>query len=162
MAAAFCLMQKTSIDKAMYYDACPTRSYCGLFYFPSMRTTPCYEAFRSWNELAKLGTSVPVSVKAAGVYVAAAKCGGKRAFLIANPGDAAVDVDVRATGADGAGFTLYRVDADHAKLTADGAWTGSMITVPANGLVLALSGVELGGTAVEATAHGPANGLQQK
>jgi putative hemolysin len=31
VAAAFCLMQGLPLDKAMYYDACPTRCYCGLF-----------------------------------------------------------------------------------------------------------------------------------
>ena len=163
MAAVFCLMQTTSIDKAMYYDACPTRSYCGLFYFPSMRTTPCYEAFRAWNELARLGTSVAVSAKVAGVYVAAAKDGAKRAFLIANPGDAAADVDVGVKGvAADARFTLYRVDDNHATLTADGEWSGGKVSMPPNSIVLALSNFELGGSAVETTPQGPVNGLQQK
>jgi hypothetical protein len=45
VAASFCVMQRAPIDKAMYYDAYPQRRYCGLFYWPSERTTPCYEAF---------------------------------------------------------------------------------------------------------------------
>ena len=158
-AAAFCLMQTTSIDKAMYYDALPTRSYCGLFSFPSMRTTPCYEAFRAWNELAKLGTSVPAKVGAKDVYAAAAKGGGKRAFLIANVGTEAATIEIRA---DGAPFALYRVDADHARLTADGQWMGGAVSVPSNGFVLALSGTVLDGAAPAATSkQGAVNGLQQ-
>ena len=158
MAAAFCLMQKTSIDKAMYYDALPTRSYCGLFFFPSMRTTPCYEAFRAWNELAKLGTSVPVTVGAKDVYAAAAKSSGKRAFMIANVGTAAT-AEIRAGGAT---FALYRVDADHARLTASGEWTGGALVLPSNGFVLALSGTVLDGAVTTAMPKsGAVNGLQQ-
>ena len=157
-AAAFCLMQTSSIDKAMYYDALPTRSYCGLFFFPSMRTTPCYEAFRAWNELAKLGTSVPAAVEAQDVYAAAAKGGGKRAFLIANVGATAA-VEIRAGGAP---FALYRVDAEHARLTASGEWTGGAISIPSNGFVLALSGTALDGAAkATASKQGAVNGLQQ-
>ena len=159
VAAAFCLMQTSSIDKAMYYDACPTRSYCGLFFFPSMRTTPCYEAFRAWNELAKLGTNVPVEGAGGGVYAAAAKGGGKRAFLLSNVGDGDVSVEVRA---DGSPFALYRVDAAHGRLAKDGEWTGGAIALPRNGFVLGLSGAELGDAADAAPAAGaPANGIQR-
>ena len=158
IAAAFCLMQGTSIDKAMYYDACPTRSYCGLFYFPSQRTTPCYEAFRAWNELAKLGTNVPVEVSGMGLYAAAAKAGHRRAFLISNVGDASATIQV-STG-KGA-FTLYRVDAAHAKLTEDGLWREGPLTVPANGVVLALSGTSLAGASEAKAAQDPVNGLQR-
>ena len=140
VAAAFCRMQTTSIDKAMYYDACPTRCYCGLFYYPSMKTTPCYEAFRAWNELAKLGSSVPARSGVDGVYAAAARNGAARAFLLANVGNKERRLDV---AADGSRYTLYRVDERHAKLTADGAWSGGAVDVPGNGIVLALSGVEL-------------------
>ena len=163
IAAAFCLMQTSSIDKAMYYDACPTRRYCGLFDFPSMRTTSCYESFRAWNELAKLGTSVLAKVSAHGLYAAASKRGGKLAILMANPGRAAVDADVNVVGADDARFTLYRVDAEHAKLTPCGEWPGGKIAVPPCGVVLALSGVVLGAENMTLTPknHGAANGLQQ-
>ena len=158
-AAAFCLMQGTSIDKAMYYDALPTRSYCGLFSFPSMKTTPCYEAFRAWNELAKLGTSVEAKVEAKGVYAAAAKGGDAKAFLIANVGDGMAVCPQTATGAEGR-FTLYRVDAEHSKLTAAGEWSGGEIALPPNGFVLALSGVELGGGSAKAVSPtGAVNGL---
>ena len=158
IAAAFCLMQGTSIDKAMYYDACPTRCYCGLFYFPSQRTTPCYEAFRAWNELAKLGTSVPASVVGRGLYAAAAKAGKRRAFLISNVGDAPATVSV---SADQGSFTLYRIDAEHATLTEDCQWQDGSLTVPANGVVLALSGIPLAGASKAEAFQGPVNGLQR-
>ena len=148
----------SSIDKAMYYDALPTRSYCGLFFFPSFRTTPCYEAFRAWNELAKLGTSVSAAVEGKSVYAAAAKGSGKRAFLIANVGDSAASVTIRAEGTP---YSLYRVDADHARLTADGPWREGAITIPSNGLVLALSGTLLEGAEKAKVKQGAVNGLQQ-
>jgi hypothetical protein len=140
-AAAFCVMQNTSIDKAMYYDACPTRVYCGLFTFPGHRTTPCYEAFRAWNELAKLGTAVETKCDADGLYAAAAKKDGCRAFIVSNVGkenaSAALDVG-------GGVFRLYRVDAEHAKLSDCGEWRGGALGIPADGFVLALSGFSLG------------------
>ena len=157
-AAAFCLMQTSSIDKAMYYDALPTRSYCGLFFFPSCRTTPCYEAFRAWNELAKLGTSVSATVEDNAVYAAAAKGGGKRAFIIANVGDSSASVTIRAEGAP---YSLYRVDAEHARLTDGGQWMDGAIAIPSNGFVLALSGTVLEGAEKTATCQGTVNGLQQ-
>ena len=120
-AAAFCVMQESSIDKAMYYDACPTRVYCGLFTFPGHRTTPCYEAFRAWNELAKLGTAVEVKCDAKGLYAAAAKNGARRAFLVANVGKDGVSAALEAGG--------------------------GALGVPADGFVLALSGFSLGDAA---------------
>ena len=159
VAAAFCLMQTTSIDKAMYYDACPTRSYCGLFRFPNIKTTPCYESFRAWNELAKLGTSVASVVSGDGIYASAAKGrDGARAFLVSNVGAADASVSVRA---DGRSFSLYRVDADHSRLEDCGTWSGGAIPIPKDGLVLALSGRTLGGAASDTSARGPANGIQQ-
>ena len=140
-AAAFCVMQNTSIDKAMYYDACPTRVYCGLFTFPGHRTTPCYEAFRAWNELVKLGTAVETRCGAKDIYAAAAKNGSRRAFIVSNVGkenaSAALDVG-------GGVFRLYRVDAEHAKLSDCGEWRGGALGIPADGFVLALSGFSLG------------------
>ena len=156
-AAAFCVMQKASIDKAMYYDACPTRVYCGLFTFPGHRTTPCYEAFRAWSELAKLGTAYKVTCDEKGLYAAAAKNGERRAFLVANVGQE----EALATPAAGGGaFRIYRVDAGHAKLSDCGEWRSGALAVPANGFVLALSGFELGDApAADRAPASPSNGL---
>ena len=86
VAAAFALMQYDCVDKAMYYDALPTRRYCGLFYFPTYKTTPCYESFSQFGELLKLGTAVRCHCDEEGVYVVAAKAEGRpeRAILVAN------------------------------------------------------------------------------
>lgn len=85
-AAAFCLMQKSKIDKAMYYDALPTRSYCGLYYFPSLKLTKTYYSFKAFNELYKLGTAVESSCDGCEeIYVCAAKNSLNRgAALIVN------------------------------------------------------------------------------
>lgn len=157
VAAAFCVMQESSIDKAMYYDACPTRVYCGIFTFPGHRTTPCYEAFRAWNELAKLGTAYEVTCGAKGLYAAAAKNGERRAFLVANVGKEESSI---APDAGGGVFRIYRVDAEHAKLSDCGEWRSGVLGIPANGFVLALSGYALGDApAVDRAPSLPANGL---
>lgn len=86
VASAFCLMQKSPIDKAMYYDALPTREYCGLYYFPSQKVTKTYYSFKAYNELYKLGTAVDCSSdEQKGVYVCAAKDAANHgAILIVN------------------------------------------------------------------------------
>ena len=151
------MMQNTSIDKAMYYDACPTRVYCGLFTFPGHRTTPCYEAFRAWNELAKLGTAYEVTCDEKGLYAAAAKNGERRAFLVANVGDEEMSLTPNAGGGM---FRIYRVDAEHAKLSDCGEWRTGVLGIPANGFVLALSGFSLGDApAVDRAPSSPTNGL---
>ena len=89
VAAVFCLLQGDgSVSKAMYYDAYPQRSYCGLYYFPSKRTTPCWEAFRKFNVLYRLGTAVYSESHVQGVYVCAATGKGRNAILVVNAGPA--------------------------------------------------------------------------
>jgi len=94
-AAAFCLIQQqTDIAVATYYDACPTRSYCGLFDMPGCNVTPCYEAFRAFGELyarGKAGTGQEAFSRVAGggeVYACAALANdakpGREAFIIVN------------------------------------------------------------------------------
>ena len=85
VAAAFCLMQRSSIDKAMYYDAFPMRRYCGLFYFPSLRVTPTYYTFKAFNELYSLGTEVySHSPEEDGIYVCAARSDTGKAVMLVN------------------------------------------------------------------------------
>lgn len=57
-ATAFCLMQNSPIDRSNYYDALPSREYCGLYHFPSLKLSKTYFAFRMFNELYKLGLAV--------------------------------------------------------------------------------------------------------
>ena len=99
VAAVFCLLQRDrTVSKAMYYDAMPTRRYCGLFYFPSGRTTPCYEAFRDFGRLYRLGASVPVSFPGEGVYACAAKGGDGKAVLLVNSRPRPVEVELVVDG----------------------------------------------------------------
>ena len=87
VAAVFCLLQKErTVSKAMYYDAYPQRAYCGLYYFPSQRTTPCWEAFRKFNALYRLGVAVRVVSHVNGVYACAAVGGERKAVLLVNLG----------------------------------------------------------------------------
>lgn len=85
-AAAFCLMQESPIDKAMYYDALPERTFCGLYYFPSGKLTKTYYSFKAFNELFQLGEAV--ACRCSGfdeLYACAAKDRtGKAAALIVN------------------------------------------------------------------------------
>ena len=102
-AAAFCLMQDSPIDKAMYYDALPTRCYCGLYYFPSGKVTKTYYSFRAFNELYRLGTEV--ESRCAGfdeVYVCAAKnAEGRGAALIVNRKNEGCEVPLDLLGVSG-------------------------------------------------------------
>ena len=84
VAASFCVMQRAPVDKAMYYDAYPQRRYCGLFYWPSERTTPCYEAFVAYNRLFVLGRCAETKSDEAGVHACAATDGSKRVLLLVN------------------------------------------------------------------------------
>lgn len=98
-AAVFCLLQRDrTVAKAMYYDAYPQRSYCGLYYFPSQRTTPCWESFRKFNELYRLGTAFPVTSRIPGVYACAASDGKRRKLLLVNCGRQRRSVEIGGVG----------------------------------------------------------------
>jgi hypothetical protein len=163
-AAAFALMQAGPVDKAMYYDALPTRAYCGLFYFPSHRTTPCYEAFVAFNTLYGLGGAVACESSAEHVYAVAAANGGRQAFLLSNY---SWEKDMKprrirlAIEGGAPSYELYIVDEEHAHLTHVGACrNGDELELPEYATVLALAGVELPG-AVEPVDRpvGALNGL---
>ena len=163
-AAAFALMQAGPVDKAMYYDALPTRTYCGLFYFPSYKTTPCYEAFVAFNELYKLGTAVACASDVPHAYVAAAAKDGRQAILLANYSwevdmkERPVRLDVTG-GADA--YELYMVDEQYHKLTHIGKYRpGDELVLPEYSVILALAGFTLAG-AVEPSVAGkrPLNGI---
>lgn len=114
-AAAFCLMQKSPIDKAMYYDALPTRRYCGLYYFPSCRLTKTYYAFRAFNELYRLG--IEVESECFGfdeLYLCAASDNrGKNAVLIVNRKNETREIPLVLAGASGE-FSHFLLD--HSRL----------------------------------------------
>ena len=138
VAATFVTMQGAPIDKAMYYCALPNARYCGMFYWPSGRTTPVYEAFRAFNALYRLGTAVRAQADGKGLYALAAAQGAKRAFLLVNTGTAPAETEPEVSGADGA-FALERVDSTHPKLTSVGGWKpGERLTLPPGSITLAV------------------------
>jgi hypothetical protein len=100
VAAAFCLMQKSPVNKAMYYDALPTREFCGLYYFPSQRVTKTYYAFKAFNELFRCGDAVACSSnEAQDIYVCAARGkDGQGAVLIVNRSTKEQHVPLDVTG----------------------------------------------------------------
>ena len=82
VAEAFCRMQGSPIDKAMYYDAEPTSGYCGLFYYPSLHTTPTYQAFVAFNRLYKLGKQAFIDADLPDTVAALAATDGKTGLLM--------------------------------------------------------------------------------
>ena len=118
VASAFCLMQESLIDKAMYYVATPSGCYCGLYYFPSMDLTPTYYAFRAWQELYRLGRQCPVGGELPPkCYATAATDGTDTAVLLVNNGNDAHEITLMTTGPS----------LSHARLT---DWTRKFATVP--------------------------------
>lgn len=113
VAAMFCRLQRSPVDKAMYYDALPTRSYCGLFDFPDQNVTRTYYSFYAFNELYKLTNAVPCAVAGvAGVYACAAENGNAAALLLANCSPEWRNVKLALKGAPE--FSVLRLtDVDH-------------------------------------------------
>jgi hypothetical protein len=87
VGAAFSLMQNSSIDKAMYYDALPTRQYGGLYYFPSYRVTKTYYAFKMFNTLYQLKNAVQSTSAVDEVTVTAARGQSQAAVFMTHRGD---------------------------------------------------------------------------
>lgn len=110
VASAFALMQNSPVDIAMYYDALPTRRYCGLYYFPSKRVTKTYYSFLAFNELYKLGNEVESSVNSEKqLFVCAASFKNKNAMLIINNNPKAKNVEWDIKGIKGKS-TAYIID----------------------------------------------------
>ncbi|MBO4884135.1 MAG: hypothetical protein J5602_02370 [Clostridia bacterium] len=82
VAAAFALLQAGPVDKAMYYDALPTRAYCGLFHFPSFRPAKPYFSFKAFNALYRLGRAVKAESGVPGAYAVAAAGEKEKAVLL--------------------------------------------------------------------------------
>ena len=115
-AQAFCMMQTAPVDLAMYYDACPTRTFCGLFDLVAKTAdtrTTTYFAFRMWNTLYRLGSAVACSADRDDFGVAAAAKDGRKALILANNSERARTVDLRMTGADGEPFEVFLLDDEH-------------------------------------------------
>ena len=115
MAEALCLMQKGTVDKAMYYDALPSRTYCGLF---DMRArdmrSKTYFAFKLFNEVYKLGTSVESAADVQDFGVVAAKAAdGRKAVLLTNNSDRPRRVALRLLGAEDEKLDVRLLDDAH-------------------------------------------------
>ena len=118
--ASFCahvmnIMQKSSIDKAMYYDAYPMRRYCGLYTFPAYRLTKTYYSFYAFNRLYRLCGCVGTEIlDAENLSAAAATNGSEHAILFANYSENEQTVSLNINGIKkGCSFDIYLTDEDH-------------------------------------------------
>ncbi len=137
VASAFCLMQKSPIDKAMYYDALPTRRYCGLYAFPSQKVTRTYYAFKAFNVLFRLGTAVACSSpEREGLYVCAARDdSGQGAVLLVNRNVLGTRVGFEVIGLDAARPSARVLDGSRLLETTD--WPcRDMVSLPPQSVVL--------------------------
>ena len=113
VASAFCRMQDSPIDKAMYYDAYPKRAYCGLYYFPEVSTTKTYSVFFLWNRLYRLGTRCKTEVSGGKIYVCAATGGSDKALLITNFSPESCKIVLDLKGVEPQNLTGLLVDNRH-------------------------------------------------
>ncbi|MBQ7652058.1 MAG: hypothetical protein IJS15_13935, partial [Victivallales bacterium] len=122
----------------------------GLFYFPSMKVTPCYYSFKAFNVLYSLGINVPSVSDVKDLFVCAAKdAGGNKAVLLANYTDEAQNVDLSFTGAAHSDFNVYRIDAEHSSLDKCGALAASSVSMPHKSVCLLANNAIAQGTASE-------------
>lgn len=139
VASTFCLLQRDrTVSCGMYYDALPTRAYCGLYYFPSLKTTPCYEAFRLFNRVYRLGTTVQTSIHGTNIYACAAAKGESRAILLVNNRETAATLVPAITGADTAKpWRVTVLSAESPKTSSTPDWiSGSPLKLPSLSLIL--------------------------
>ena len=113
VAAAFSVMQKAPVDKAMYYDAMPARAYGGLFHFPGGSVTKTWYAFKAFNHLYRLGTSVAVDATDPCIYPTAAIGDQEKAVLISgfSCSEECLCLDLKALGEGLKQADVYCLDA---------------------------------------------------
>ena len=138
VAAAFIVMQNTPIDKAMYYCALPTSRYCGMFYWPSAKTTPVYESFIAFDALYRRKEAVVATSDEPEVYALAAKSADAgEAVLLCNISRDEKELSIDVLGASGGRFSIRRIDAGHKALSLDGFYVaGSKILLPPSSVTL--------------------------
>ncbi|MBO7146127.1 MAG: hypothetical protein J6W81_00070 [Lentisphaeria bacterium] len=117
VSAAFCRMQDSPINKSMYYDALPTRSYCGLYHFPGNRTTQTYSAFAMWNTLYVLQERCIAKTDNKRVYVCAAKNRKDKAVFITNFSPEGCLVELELHNAELKDFQAEIIDKRHDRET---------------------------------------------
>ena len=138
VAHMFCLMQDSPIDLSMYYDACPSRAYCGMFEPVEGGTTPCFEAFVAWNELYRLGGAVRAVSSLEKIGVAAATDGKAKSFLLVNAFERTRRVCPEVAGvSSNEVFTVYLLGAKNNRLRAVDTWSvGDEIKLPPLGIAV--------------------------
>lgn len=133
VASAFCLMQSSPIDKAMYYDALPERTYGGLYYFPSEKVSKTYYSFLAYNALYKLGIQVQSSADSSNkLYALAAKNKERKAaVLLTNNSGEKIDTTLEINGITLKNPKVLLLDKDHIFVPDDKVLTdGSKLTLP--------------------------------
>ncbi|MBO7721040.1 MAG: hypothetical protein J6T01_01390 [Kiritimatiellae bacterium] len=115
MSETMCLLQRSPVDMAMYYDATPTRKYCGLFdMHESDQRTPTYFAFKLFNEVYKLGSCVESSACGADFGVVASRgADGRKAVLMVNNSGEPRRVKLSFKGAEKEIMELRLLDETH-------------------------------------------------
>jgi len=130
VAAAFCLMQDSPIDKAMYYDADPSHRHGGLFYFPSERVTPTYYAFKAFNELYKLGNRIECrGIRSKNVFTLGAADEHSTAVLLVNRGNRCQCIELE-TAANLKRAKITLLDKEHVFVPVKSLLHGCKLTLP--------------------------------
>ena len=84
VAAVMCELQRSLVDKAMYYDAQGSAKYCGLFDFVTCKPLKAFYSLKTFNKLYKLGTWVKTSCKSNNVFMCAAKNEEEAGIMLTN------------------------------------------------------------------------------
>ena len=113
VGAAFCLMQDSPIEKAMYYDAYPQQLYCGLYTFPGLQTTQTCSVFAMWDQLYRVGGQCETVANGERVYTCAAANRADKAWLITNFNTQSRRVKLTIAGAKLEDFSARIVDRRH-------------------------------------------------
>ncbi len=107
-----CMLQDTSTDMVMYYDAQAISSYCGIFDPVHHDVFPAYYSFYLFGKLYTLGLQVSCKLSSenepehAEVYALGATDGKNGALLFVNNTDKPVQADISFTGTDNYPSTL--------------------------------------------------------
>ncbi len=134
VARTFCLMQHSPLSKALYYDGEPTRTYCGLFYFPSQKVTPTYYSFKAFNELYKRRHEVKVKGSTKTVLALASADENSGAVLLLNNGQKEQVIELDLQGWKPEKVILHRKD--HVYKSAKRLWKNGRLTIPGKSLIV--------------------------
>lgn len=143
VAGNFCIMQLNAANSACYYDADPTGSYGGLFYFPSRVPTPAFYAFKAFNEIYKQRKEVFSSTEGDQLFVCAGRSSEKSAAaIICSNTEKMRTVTLDLTGAPAVVRRCYILDKDH-PVFAEIPLTGDTIPFNGHSILLVLYGASL-------------------